>query len=413
MSALILALLVTASGCSSDDTPTGSDRTQNPESSTGPNSPGSSSTDLPALELSKVDADLDSPIAAIALPRGRGLLVGERAGVLRVLDLSANTPKLSDPVLDISDDVSTEMERGLLGLAFNKASDKLILSYTNSTGDSRLDSYEVTWGSSSEGSSTPELSIDSSTRRELLEVQQPYPNHNGGHAELGPDGMLYFGLGDGGSSGDPEGNAQNRSSLLGKLLRIDPDATSSADLAPAGNPFLNTKGAKPEIWSTGLRNPWRFSFDSKSGDLWVADVGQDRFEEINRVTQADGGAKGANFGWDLFEGDEPFDDPDPAPSPASDGPFVEPVFVYDHGPGCSVTGGVVYRGKAIASLAGMYLYSDFCDGTIRALDMTKANGATSVSLGVKADQVAGFTTDIDGEVYVISLSDGLFRLVPA
>lgn len=395
-----------------------SDGTGSGPSSTGPTTsspkaPGTEEPDapLPRLGLDHVDVELDSPIAAIPLPenRGNGLIVAERAGVVRVIDLNGPTPRLSEPAVDISDDVSVDMERGLLGIALNAKADRLFLSYTNSKGDSRLDMYDAAWPQRVRGASSP-MVVEKSSGRELLAVDQPYANHNGGHIEFGPDGMLYLGLGDGGAGGDPHGNAQSRSTLLGKLVRLDPTRDPARGLAPSDNPFVEEDGTRPEIWSTGLRNPWRFSFDSGNGDLWVADVGQDRIEEVNRITQAQGGGRGANLGWDLFEGNERFTDANPAPSPASDGPFVEPVFVYEHGPGCSVTGGVVYRGRVIPGLVGRYLFSDYCDGTIRVATPSADGRVTVTDVGVAVDQPVGFATDTDGEVYVISMSGGLQRV---
>ncbi|MCB1257495.1 MAG: PQQ-dependent sugar dehydrogenase, partial [Microthrixaceae bacterium] len=284
---LVAAVLVSAgvTACSGND---GTDTTQTTGTSVSTSDDASGSGDsqnqtpIPKLEVERVRVDLDSPIAAIALPEGQGLIIAERAGRVRVLDLSGNSPHLSDPAIDISKDVSTELERGLLGLALSPDNDRIFLSYTNSAGNTRLDGYDITWRGTSVTDGKSPLVIDTSSRSQLLAVDQPYANHNGGHIEFGPDSMLYLGLGDGGAADDPEGNGQNRSTLLGKLLRLDPDRSPSDGLAPSDNPFVDAGGARPEIWSTGLRNPWRFSFDPANGDLWIADVGQNRVEEINR-----------------------------------------------------------------------------------------------------------------------------------
>lgn len=367
------------------------------------------------LRLDRIDVGLESPIAAVQTPKGNGLVVAERGGTVRVLDLSDSTPKLSDPVIDISVDTSTDAERGLLGIAFNPSADRLLLSYTNRDGNTRLKSYGASWtGSSSSDVGTLKVEQDSGVV--LLEVRQPYANHNGGHIELGPDGMLYMGLGDGGAAGDPHGNGQNTSTLLGKMLRLNPDATDRSDVVPDDNPFERTAGTAHEIWSIGLRNPWGFSFDPTSGDLWIADVGQDTFEEINRVAKADDWGRGANFGWSLYEGLEPFEGSGGSSPDVDSDDLVKPVFVYRHDPGCSVTGGVVYRGDKIGGLVGHYLYSDYCDGTMRSLsgpdngDVADGGSLTSTDLGISTDQVAGFATGSDGEVYVISLRDGLMRI---
>lgn len=376
---------------------------------------------LAEVRLVRVEVDLDSPITAIALPPGHGvdngLIVAERAGTIRVVDLDTTPATVTDPILDISADVSTDMERGLLGLALGPDVDQLFISFTDSGGTSQLESYDVSWRTDASPPSAP-LVVDIDSRRTLLSVEQPYANHNGGHIEFGPDALLYMGLGDGGAGGDPHGNAQDRSTLLGKMLRLDPTVSGPDGPIPADNPFVGVRGARPEIWATGLRNPWQFSFDPATGDLWIADVGQDRFEEIDHLAASDGGGRGANLGWDLYEGTEPFPDADPAPSPASDGPFVEPVFTDTHGPGCSITGGMVYRGRAIPPLVGRYLFSDLCDGRIRTL--AAASGAAGgvdrydqIDLPLEVDQPVGFAADTLGEVYVISLTDGIYRIESA
>lgn len=416
-------LAMVLAGCARDDTDHARGPTTVTSAPTSAPDPGDdASIETLTIAVERIDVDLDSPTAAVAVPGDgpgarTGLLVAERRGVVRFVDTGDWALSPSAPLIDVSADVSTDGERGLLGIALTTDTPpRLVLSYTNRAGDTRVDSYAVTQGHDTQGDGaaaggTP-LAVDATTRVELLAIDQPFTNHNGGHVEIGPDGFLYIGVGDGGSAGDPYGNAQNPATLLGKLLRLDPRADSPRTAVPDDNPFVGVPGARPEIWSTGLRNPWRFSFDPPTGDLWIADVGQDRFEEINRVTPRQGGAKGANFGWDLFEGHEPFSDADPAPAPFSDGPFVEAVHVYPHGPGCSVTGGRVYRGGAIPELVGRYLFSDYCDGTIRALDPQPDGTTPSHDLGVSVDQPIGFVEDGDGEQYVISLSRGLYRIIP-
>lgn len=386
---------------------------------------------LADVTLHHLEVDLDSAISAIPLPAGHGidngLIVAERAGTIRVLDLSGPEPQLSDPVLDLTARVSTDMEQGLLGLALSPDEDILYVSFTDNDGNSRLESYRVSW----HRDVTPPaaaLVITTNSRRTLLTVEQPYANHNGGHIEFGPDGMLYLGLGDGGAGGDPHGNAQDRSTLLGKMVRLDPTGSGSGGPAPADNPFVDAPGARPEIWATGLRNPWRFSFDPANGDLWIADVGQDRYEEINHLPASEGTGRGANLGWDLYEGLDEFDDADPAPSPASDGPFVEPAFVYSHGPGCSITGGIVYRGRSVPGLVGRYLFSDLCDGQIRTLNVgenaagrstatsgseSEAEGVSQIDLAIEVLQPVSFAVDTMGEAYVISLPNGIYRIESA
>lgn len=361
------------------------------ESSTAPSSPPAPV----AARAVETGLDVDAPMAVVAVPGSDSLLLAERSGT--ILEVVADGSELSlvdgPPVLDLSERVgTTEAERGLLGLAVAPDGSHVYASYTGAAdGESLVDEFEL---SGSPGS----LSAAADSRRNLIEVAQPFSNHNGGHIEFGPDGLLYLGLGDGGAADDPEGAAQDPTTLLGKLVQLDPAADEPVT---AANPY-----------ASGLRNPWRFAFDPDTGDLWVADVGQNRFEEINLVTAAGGGAEGTNFGWDLFEGTEEFDEADPAPGGASDGPFVEPVFTYGRDEGCSITGGVVYRGTALSGLEGAYLYSDFCTPGVRALVDDGNGGFRSVELTDAPGAVVSFGQDASGEVLVLSLEDGVFRLTP-
>ena len=314
------------------------------------------------------------------------LYFAERTGFVRAV---RDGEVAGEPVLDLSQEVSTGSEQGLLGMAFSPGGEELFVSYTNATGDSRLDAYPMRDGG-----------VDLDGRRELLAVEQPYANHNGGNVVLGPDGMLYLGLGDGGAGGDPEGNAQNPRTLLGKMVRLDP-ATGDA---PDDNPFLDSDDFAPEIFALGLRNPWRFSFDRATGDLWVADVGQDSIEEVN-VTPAQRSA-GRNYGWDLFEGSQPYEAEQPP-----DG-AVMPLVEYPTGEqGCAVTGGYVYRGTAIRGLRGAYLYSDYCGGWLRAVRQAGGSVVDRADLGVQATEVSSFGEDADGELYVLSLGGQVWRVV--
>jgi glucose/arabinose dehydrogenase len=243
----------------------------------------------------------------------------------------------------------------------------------------------------------------------VLAVDQPFANHNGGDVEFGPDGYLYFGLGDGGSAGDPEGNGQDPSTLLGSMLRIDPQGTLDGDepyAIPGDNPFADGDAGEPEVWLYGLRNPWRFSFDPATDDLWIADVGQNAWEEINRLPAADGGGRGANLGWNELEGTHSFEGVNP-----DDG--VLPVFEYPHDDGgCSVTGGVVYRGNAIAGLAGAYLFGDLCNPTLRALDVSGDEPREVSFDDSEVGNLVSFGQDNDGEVYAVSLDGPIYRLDP-
>ena len=390
-----------------------STRPSTTESTTSGEPAGSSTTaeatstaDLSApVELVDLELELDAPIAASTVPGSTSMLVAARAGQLHELVLEDGGARLVEgPVLDVSDLVgSSRGERGLLGVAVAPDASFVVVSYTAADdGASQLDRYLL-------DGEPGELSIDPSTRTPLLRVAQPYPNHNGGHVTFGPDGLLYAGIGDGGSGGDPEGNGQDRRTLLGKILRLDPRL--GAELVPSDNPFADSRdGARPEIWLTGVRNPWRFSFDAATGDLWVADVGQNAWEEIDHLPAAEGAGRGANLGWDLFEGAEEFDDADPAPNGWSDGPFVEPVHTYGRDEGCSITGGVLHDGRTVPSLAGAYLFADYCGDTLRAL--LPAGGEPQVAdlRGPSVDQVVAFAEGPGGEVLVLSLSAGVSLL---
>ncbi|HET6399209.1 MAG TPA: PQQ-dependent sugar dehydrogenase, partial [Candidatus Thermoplasmatota archaeon] len=239
--------------------------------------------------------------------------------------------------------------------------------------------------------------------RELFAMGQPYANHNGGTVTFGPDGRLYLGLGDGGGAGDPRGHAQSKDIRLGKVLRFDVDSFPSGPAVPAaGNPFYE-RGGDRAIWVYGVRNPWRFSFDRATGDLWVADVGQNEWEEVNVLRS--GRQAGANLGWDKFEGRQRFEQGD-APG------HVPPVHVYSHAGGrCSVTGGFVYRGSAIPGLAGQYVFGDYCSGEVWALDAARPREA-HLLLRVD-DRLASFGEDAAGELYVVGHGGSVHRLVAA
>jgi len=418
--AVLTAVVALAAGCSGDDTsgPTSTTKARDgstSSTSTTADGDGTARAPLDATRVRLVDLglDLDSPIDIAVHPRGPSLLIAERGGVIREAVRDGDGYRLTDdPVLDLTDAVgSTDMERGLLGIAMGSDPTRLYVSYTEAGhGDSRIDEYGL---SGEDGS----LRADPDTRRQLVAIEQPFPNHNGGSLRFGPDGMLYAGFGDGGAADDPEGHGQARNTLLGKILRIDP---SAPDGIPADNPFVggdaDLSDAQPLIWATGLRNPWRIDFDPANGDLWIGDVGQNRIEEINRLV-ADGdrpAGYGANLGWDLFEGTERFESPDPAPGPASEGPFVTPILTYSHDEGgCSVTGGVVVRDPRLAGLDGAFLYSDFCAGGVRAVRPSTGDSIDTADLGLEIGSVVSFARGPEGEVYVISMSDGVHRIDPA
>jgi len=390
-------VLVLASACGDDD---GRDDQATPTSEEGSTtgSPGENPSTLEEAPLDSIDvaltqvAEADTPTSLVARPGSDTLYVSERAGRVRpMVDF-----QLGDPIVDIVDEVVTNSEQGLLDLEFSPDGNTLYLSYNvPPDGDTRIAAYTMNGDT-----------VDPDSRRELLAVDQPFPNHKGGDIEIGPDGFLYIGLGDGGAGGDPLGNGQNTNVLLGKILRIDP--TQPADGKqygiPPGNPFANGQDGAPEVWAYGLRNPWRFTFDPRNDDLWIADVGQGNWEEIDLLPSASGGGAGANLGWNQMEGTHSFE----GGSNPEGG--VLPIFEYDHDQGCSITGGVVYRGTGVPGLAGAYLFTDYCNGTIQAV--RAQDGAVSEQRVFDAQEASlvAFGEDAAGEVYVMSLDGPIYRL---
>ena len=303
------------------------------------------------------------------------------------------------PVLDISGSITSGGEQGLLGLAFHPTKPLAYVNYTNGDGDTVIAEYAV----ASDGT------FDPASARKLLTIDQPYRNHNGGNVQFGPDGLLYIGMGDGGSANDPERRALNVSVLLGKILRIDPTPDGDQPYTiPADNPFVGVDGARPEVWSVGVRNPWRFTFDSATGDLWIGDVGQGEWEEIDLARAVDGGGRGLNFGWSAFEGTHRFNS-----DQAEDG-VTMPIFEYQHGEaGCSVSGGDVYHGGDVPSLVGWYVFSDYCSGIVTALQQTDGALTGRVVLGTVSG-VSAIRTGPDGQLYVLSLNDNaIYRITAA
>ena len=335
---------------------------------------------------------LEEPLALAVRPDDPALYIAEKGG--RVVAIRGGTVDPT-PVLDVSSEVSLGGEQGLLGLAFSPDGGSLYVNYTDVDGDTRVVAYAMAGDRA-----------DPSSRREVLFVDQPYSNHNGGNLVFGPDGYLYIGLGDGGSGGDPHGNAQSLGTLLGKMLRIDPRPADGAPYRiPADNPFVTTPGALPEIWAYGLRNPWRYSFDRATGDLWIGDVGQSAWEEVDRQPASSNG--GENYGWNVREGAHPYAGGGSLPG------AVDPVFDYSHSDGgCVVTGGYVYRGRAIPDLVGTYVFADFCLGELEGLRLGGGE-VVQEQLGVAVGPVSSFGEDAQGELYVLSLAGGVYRLVPA
>ncbi len=318
------------------------------------------------------------------------LFVVEKPGRIRIL---ANFLPLPDPFLDIRDRVGdTGLEQGLLGLAFHpnfKQNGYFYVNYTDSRGDTVISRFQVSADEPNRADPQSELI--------LLRVDQPYANHNGGGLAFGPDGYLYIGLGDGGAAGDPAGNARRTDTLLGKMLRIDIDSSVPYAIPPS-NPFAGG-GGLPEIWAIGLRNPWRFSFDPLTAQLYIADVGQDKWEEVNVVTIPSQGL--LDFGWDAFEGTHPFDPPLP------EGPTIPPVVEYSHEQGCSVTGGYVYRGTELPEWQAVYFFGDYCNGNVFGLIQTGENTWQQQLLFPTGAAISTFGVDENGEIYLADLRTGL------
>ena len=322
------------------------------------------------------------------------LFVVEKSGKIKILNQNGSVN--STPFLDIEDRVSTNAnERGLLGLAFHPNYPEnpfFFVNYTNNSGATTISKFSV--------SANQDIANDSETI--LLEINQPYANHNGGCINFGPDGNLYIGMGDGGSGGDPQNYSQNTESLLGKMLRIN--VNSGAYSIPENNPYGD------EIWSVGLRNPWKFSFDSLNGDLWIADVGQNEFEEINMVQN---NPANINYGWRCYEGNEPYN-----LSGCPDEGLTFPVSTYSHYSSgdfkCSITGGYVYRGNQISGLNGVYFFADYCSGEIGLLSKNE-NDEWDMSLAfpnINGSWVS-FGEDINGELYIASINGGIYKIIDA
>jgi len=310
---------------------------------------------------------------------------------------------LDEPFLDVSSQVVSGGEQGLLGLAFAPdyaRSGRLYIDYTDTNGDTRIVEYR-------RGASADRA--DPGSARQLIFQDQPESNHNGGQLAFGPDGLLYVGLGDGGGGDDqhgPIGNAQNLGTLLGKILRIDPRPGGGRPYRiPRGNPFAGRRGAKPAIYAWGLRNPWRFSFDRKTGDLTIGDVGQDHVEEIDFRRRGTG--RGANFGWRAWEGTRR---EDPSLTVRRK---VGPALQYTHdGGGCSVTGGYVIRDPRLPALVGRYVYGDFCVGDLFTAKLRQGGASGRRSLGLHVSELSSFGEDLAGRVYVVSLDGPVYRLDP-
>jgi glucose/arabinose dehydrogenase len=341
--------------------------------------------------------DFDQPLY-VAQPPGEDedLYVVEKEGRVVVVDDGSPRP---EPFLDLGGEVTTGSEQGLLSIAFApdyERSGRFYVDYTDRDGNTRIEEVRR--------DEDDPLRADPDTRRRLLGIEQPFENHNGGLLLFGPDGLMYVGTGDGGSAGDPMGNAQDLSTLLGKILRIDP-AAGDPYRVPSSNPFADEQGTRGEIYSYGLRNPWRFSFDRETDALSIGDVGQDSLEEIDLVGRGEG--RGANFGWPAFEGDERFDEGEEAQD------AIPPVLTYPLTEACAVTGGYVVRDERLRSLYGRYLYGDFCVGELRSFTADpRPDAGDDRALGPTVPQLSSFGEDNRGRVYVASLDGPVYRLDP-
>lgn len=337
-----------------------------------------------------------APVFLAAVPGDDGLLaVVEQAGVIKVFDEEEGDR--AGVLLDISGKVKSGGEQGLIGLAFDPdfaENGEFYVHYTAApSGGSVISRFTA-----DNGALLPRA--DPASETVLIEQGQPYSNHNGGMLAFGPDGFLYIAFGDGGGRGDPEGNAQDLSTILGKILRVDVRGGPGYTI-PADNPFAGQAGARGEIWAYGFRNPYRFSFDRETGALWAGDVGQGSREEVDLVT------RGGNYGWNLFEGSEVYLNPDNRPAAE----FIGPVAEYGRSEGISVIGGYVYRGDRIPALSGAYLFGDYGSGTVWALVYDGAASRVAANIAIAAvPSISSFGEGASGEIYVISLAGGIYRL---
>ncbi len=362
-------------------------------------------TQAPSVQLEEVVSGLEQPTGVVSAGDGSGrLFITQKTGLIRIVQ---DGSILDTPFLDLTATVSTEAEQGLLGLAFHPQyaeNGRFFVNYTRGDGATVIAGFVV---------SDDANVADAPSERVLLTIPQPYANHNGGNLVFGPDDYLYIGMGDGGAGGDPEERGQDLGTLLGKMLRIDVDNTGGEPYGvPQDNPFVETEGALPEIWAYGLRNPWRYAFDRETGDLWIADVGQNAFEEIN--VQAAGSAGGENYGWDITEGSSCYNEADataPLESCDEEG-LTGPVLTYPHSEGQSVTGGYVYRGEAIPELVGRYVFGDFVSGTLWGT-AAQDGGYTSIPLVDSGFNVVAFGEDEAGELYVADFGGTLYRFISA
>lgn len=348
-------------------------------------------------QLVEVAKGFKKPLYVTQAGDGSGrLFVLEQAGRIWIVKDGSVQP---EPFLDISSSVNSEAnERGLLGLAFHpqyKDNGIFFVHYSDLNGDTAIARYQVS-------ADNPDKA-DPTSGKIILGVKQPYANHNGGQMAFGPDGYLYVGLGDGGSEGDPHQNGQNKNVLLGKLLRIDIDADTYK--IPPDNPFADGKSGRPEVWAFGLRNPWRFSFDRATGDLYIGDVGQNRWEEVDFQTA--GASGGANYGWNIVEGNHAYSG---AQAPQD---LIPPIAEYNHSDGCAIIGGYVYRGKMLPDLQGIYVYGDYCSGKTWAAYRDTAGNWQSADFINTGRLITSFGEDEAGELYLVDQAGSILRFAAA
>lgn len=346
------------------------------------------------VRLAQVVSSLVLPLHLTAPAGDPRLFIVEKGGVVRIVQNGALLPT---PFLDLSARVSGGAEQGLLGLAFEPqyaSTGRFVVNYTDLAGDIRVSSFRV--------SQDPNVA-DSASELAILDTDQPFSHHNGGQVMYGPDGYLYVMMGDGGY----ESGGQSLADLLGSILRIQP-SEGGGYVVPADNPFATGSDARPEIWSYGLRNPWRVDIDPATGDLYVADVGQGRWEEVSVSPAADGAGRGVNFGWRIMEGPYCF------ATPCEQSGLELPLVWYGHDYGCAITGGVVYRGSAIPELRGHYFYSDYCTGFVRSFRLEKGAAVDQSEWPTLAPGtgVLSFGRDAAGEIYILATDGVVYRVVP-
>jgi glucose/arabinose dehydrogenase len=385
---LVLALSSMVCGTPNDDAATDTATKVPP-----PETPAPIATQAVRLAVEQV-ANVDQPVYLTAPANDPRLFIVEQPGRIRIVESGR---LLDKPFLDIVNKVRSGGEQGLLSVAFHpqyRSNGFLFVNYTDKNGDTRIERYTV---------STDRNVADPRSAKLILSIDQRYSNHQGGLNLFGPDGMLYIGMGDGGSQGDPHGNGQNRNVLLGKLLRLNVDRADPY-LVPSANPYAKS-GGRGEIWALGLRNPWRFAFDRFSGLLYIADVGQDKYEEIDVVPMS---IAGVNYGWKLMEGPECY-----GSSNCNQSGLQRPALSYTHdNSACSVIGGFVYRGQKIPEIKGQYFYSDYCNSWVRSFGFAdgKVTDRREWQLG-RLGSIVSFGEDAQGELYICTSSGRVYRII--